>query len=311
MQDSQPALNRFPDFLGIGTTRGGTTWLYISLSRHPDVWMPPVKELNYFNKLQDGVRTIGICRKRVLAVRVRDYLFGERKVSTGDSLIETLKWDYQYFLRRRSEQWYRELFRPREGQLTGEITPAYAIIPPEQVERVNRLNPKVKAIYILRDPVERAWSSTVNHLARKQGRKMDKVPYSEILKRAEYTAKMPRAWYAANIRKWRAVIGAERLFIGYMEEIQSNPRELLSRICQHLQIPAPPPEADRNIGSPVNTSRHYGTEMPPEIRYIVSRELLPIMEDTAELLGGYAVGWLERAKAVVAAGLPDPDTPGS
>ncbi|MEM7200738.1 MAG: sulfotransferase [Planctomycetota bacterium] len=37
-----------PHFLCIGTQKAGTTWLYHNLDRHPQVWMPPVKEVFYF-----------------------------------------------------------------------------------------------------------------------------------------------------------------------------------------------------------------------------------------------------------------------
>src|SRR5271154_1831472 len=43
--------NRFPDFLGIGVQKAGTTWLDRALRNHPQIWLPPFKELHYFNGL--------------------------------------------------------------------------------------------------------------------------------------------------------------------------------------------------------------------------------------------------------------------
>src|SRR5689334_16087334 len=40
-----------PDFLCIGAQKAGTSWLYQQLEPHPDFWMPPVKELHYFDLL--------------------------------------------------------------------------------------------------------------------------------------------------------------------------------------------------------------------------------------------------------------------
>ena len=45
-----------PDFLVIGAQRAGTTWLHRVLRQHPSLWLAPVKELHYFDKL-DTVRT--------------------------------------------------------------------------------------------------------------------------------------------------------------------------------------------------------------------------------------------------------------
>src|SRR5215471_17299234 len=43
--------NAGPDFLCVGAHKAGTTWLYRQLDSHPDFWMPPVKELHYFDQL--------------------------------------------------------------------------------------------------------------------------------------------------------------------------------------------------------------------------------------------------------------------
>src|SRR4051794_28578727 len=40
---------RLPDFIVIGTTKGGTTSLWRYLSDHPDIFMPTRKELRFFS----------------------------------------------------------------------------------------------------------------------------------------------------------------------------------------------------------------------------------------------------------------------
>ncbi len=44
-----------PNLLGIGAAKCGTTWFADQLSRHPDIFMPPQKELGalYYNDLED------------------------------------------------------------------------------------------------------------------------------------------------------------------------------------------------------------------------------------------------------------------
>ena len=40
---------RLPDFLGLGTQKGGTTSLQKLLEQHPGVYLPPCKEVHYFS----------------------------------------------------------------------------------------------------------------------------------------------------------------------------------------------------------------------------------------------------------------------
>lgn len=40
---------RLPDFVYAGTGKAGTTWLFATLSKHPEVFLTPVKETNFFD----------------------------------------------------------------------------------------------------------------------------------------------------------------------------------------------------------------------------------------------------------------------
>lgn len=42
-----------PNFICIGAYRAGTTWLYSVLSRHPQIFLPPEKELLFFSRYYD------------------------------------------------------------------------------------------------------------------------------------------------------------------------------------------------------------------------------------------------------------------
>ena len=294
-----PRETRFPDFLGIGTTRGGSSWLYRVLSRHPDVWMPPVKEVHYFDRPNDGIRTVTLARRELL-IRGRDYLIGEHKRSTGDSLWQTIRWDAHYLFGPRGLDWYRSLFRPHPRQLTGEVTPAYAILDTARIRLIDQHNPDLKAIYLLRNPIERAWSSVVNSLARKKRRSITTVPIERVISSAESVARQSRSDYAGNVRRWREVVGQERLFIGYMEEIRNDPNELMERICRFLGISLPDQQVRESMLERVNTTSRYGAPLPDHIRYRMAKILLPYVEDTAALLGGYAEQWLEQTRRILA-----------
>lgn len=39
----------FPDFVVLGVAKGGTTTLFKMLQQHPDIWLPPFKEIHFFD----------------------------------------------------------------------------------------------------------------------------------------------------------------------------------------------------------------------------------------------------------------------
>jgi len=110
------------------------------LEAHPDFWMPPVKELHYFNELGRA--------RPVRSARARD--------ETGRKFLENVR-----FLSARSHldlEDYGRLFACKGSRISGDITPAYSILNDEIIERVVNSFPNLKVIFLARDPVERAWS---------------------------------------------------------------------------------------------------------------------------------------------------------
>lgn len=107
------------DFLCIGAVKAGTTWLTKTLSQHPYVYIPPQKEIHYFNKKFDSGLINTHCDKPL--------------------------------------SWYAEHFRAAQPhQLTGEITPSY--LWNNSAHAIYEHNPDVKLIAILRNPIDRAFS---------------------------------------------------------------------------------------------------------------------------------------------------------
>ena len=43
------SIPRLPNFVGIGAQRAATTWIYQCLRQHPEVYVPEVKEVNFFS----------------------------------------------------------------------------------------------------------------------------------------------------------------------------------------------------------------------------------------------------------------------
>lgn len=128
LMDAMPHTASTVDFLGIGVQKGGTTWLYHQLARHPQVTFPRGKEVHYWDTAP--------CPDADTWVRMLEP--PTRCSRTG---------------------------RPIK---TGEITPAYAMLSPTSIEAIRRRCPDVRLFISLRNPVERAWSAALMGLTRAQ-----------------------------------------------------------------------------------------------------------------------------------------------
>ncbi len=118
-----------PDFLVIGVPKAGTTALHAALTRHPGLYMSPVKEPKFF--LTDGPPPT--------------------KGGPGDALT------YREHIWQRDR--YEALFDAAPvGTLRGESTPLY-LYDQAAMRRIQGLIPAARLIVIVRDPVERAHSN--------------------------------------------------------------------------------------------------------------------------------------------------------
>jgi len=133
--------------------------------------------------------------------------------------------------------WYQGLFEPEIGPGTrqGEITPAYAFIPPERIQRIHGLYPRLRLIYLIRNPMERAWSSALMALGRAEMR-IDEASDQWFIDHFRSQGSLQRGDYETSIRNWTAIYPRQQLLVERYESIGIEPRALLTRVAGHLGI---------------------------------------------------------------------------
>ncbi len=135
------------------------------------------------------------------------------------------------------DAWYARLFEHRaKGEVTGDVTPSYALLPPEGIAHAARMSPGLKVVALLRDPAERAFSHMVMHaagdptearlLAMPRGRRW---PLDAI-----------HSDCATWLGRWRQVVGREAIHIDTMDRIRTAPEVVLRGPCALLGIPLDP-----------------------------------------------------------------------
>lgn len=85
-----------PDFLCVGTTRSGTTFLHARLREPPGVWLPPQNETHYFN-VQRSRGFWNAKHRRYL----RTVITNVRRAATGKrGPVDELVWQMRYLCER-------------------------------------------------------------------------------------------------------------------------------------------------------------------------------------------------------------------
>ena len=211
------------DFLGVGVQKGGTTWLYHQLARHPQIAFPRGKEVHYWDT-----------------------------VPSPDA-----------------DQWAR-LLEPAHRVTatglpvkTGEITPAYAMLPAATIHSIRGRCPDVRLFISLRNPVERAWSAALMGLARAQ-MLVHEASDQWFLDHFRSAASRARGDYVGCLERWWSVFPRRQLLVIFQDDIRGQPAAVLRELADHLGIDTAvfarlAPDEMAEVVVPV-----LGTEVDPE-----------------------------------------------
>lgn len=260
-----------PDFLIVGTKRGGTTSLHDYLLRHPAVlplWPRPQKVKG-------------------------TYFLAEGWSSKGR------RWYRSHFPTRLT----RALASRRVGErvLAGESTP-YDLFHPLAPERARQVAPDARIVVLLRDPVERAFS----HYKERRRHGDDPLPFGEavtaeaartageeerILADPAYVSFAHRHWtyvaqsrYTAGLGRWLDAYPAERVLVLRSEDLFAKPDDVYAEVLAHLGLSGRPLEGAEQL----NAEPSKG--MDDDVRRRLEDEL---RDDVValEVLLGRDMGW--------------------
>jgi hypothetical protein len=242
-----------PNFLIIGAMKAGTTALYAYLQQHPQVYMSPLKEPNFF--AFEGER---------MDFRAPQDQQGINRTSVTD--VET----------------YRALFKEvRSEKAIGEASHWY-LYSPRAPERIRYYIPEVKLIAVLRDPVERAYSEWLHFI------RDGEEPVADFARalREEETRKRynwafghyaSRGFYHAQLKRYFDAFDRGQIKIYLYEDLSTDPIGVLGDIFQFLGVDRaflPRVPVKPNVsGVPKNRALHALLTRPQRIKAFVKPHL--------------------------------------
>ncbi|MEJ8571077.1 sulfotransferase [Microbaculum marinum] len=267
-----------PHFICIGAQRGGTSNLYRMLRLHPDIWLPPIKELHFFDLPLDRPR-----RRRELAelegrTKRRDKRFLKRltqAIEDGDQSVKR----------------YRSLFGPSEEKVTGDITPGYGTLPSETVAKLARRLPNTAVLFIIREPMSRLWSHARMVQSKKKGTPLADADSFKAF--CEDPAVRLRSLQSDVFERWSASFGT-RFHVLFFDDLVADSQAFYARVHEIIGVEH----------HPVDTEREHAPapkpKMPEEMRRHAEVLLEGEYERLAELVGGHAETWLQKRRAAAA-----------
>jgi hypothetical protein len=172
-----------PNFIVVGATKAATTWLYYCLDEHPEVFVPEMKEVNYFS------------------------------------------WHYS-----KKATWYNSFFKNiKDKKAIGEISPSY-MIASEVPERIYQWNSDIRLFFILREPVQRAYSHYCMKL--RYGLASDNIE-QELLPGKEF---ITEGLYFKHISRFLKVFPSEQIKVLIYEDLKHNPELFLKEVFSFLEV---------------------------------------------------------------------------
>lgn len=227
-----PVIDKF--FVCIGAQKSGTTWLARMLADHPDLFLTPVKEIHYFDDVAGITQHLSSQKRRS---RYRKY--HQRLWTQWLRFAEHRRqwaWYRDYMGSPTDDGWYARLFGHRgDKPFAGEVTPEYAILGRDGLEHVKRLAPEARVLFIMRNPVSRAWSQVL-HQCRARQLDANRQSTEAILAMLAEPHFARFCDYTATLDDMAAVFASEQTLTMFYEDMHADRLEALRHVCQFIGI---------------------------------------------------------------------------
>lgn len=263
-------------FIGIGPPKTGTSWLYGYLLRHPEVFMSPIKELEYFSARYRPDRSSHwdqTYRKRAAEMQAK---YDAEPTPQRAHLLTALNArvamidDPSAYLR------YFESAAAPEHKVFGEISPSYfAVLRQNGFRAIRRVSAKRRILCTLRDPVDRLWSEVRFRKRRYDDDSFD--PLAEFEKALKTRELAGRSQQGSQLDMVESIFGAEEFRVEFYETLFTE--HTMRGICEWLGVEFVDPDFDHTA----NSSEEI--PLPAELRARARIHFAPTYERYKERFG--------------------------
>jgi Sulfotransferase family len=198
---------RLPNFIIVGAMKAGTTSMHHILNPHNNVFIPG-REIYFFD-------------------------IDDVEQHPDFSMDDDGKWTFRDWDRYWHDylDWYQQFFqRAADGQVIGEDSTTY-MASSKAPARIAELLPNVKLIFMLRDPVTRAYSHYWHMV--NSGRAI--YDFEVTLLHAPGTI-LQRGYYKEQIKRFMQYFPGDQLKVVVFEEFTKNIQAIVDDVCKFLGL---------------------------------------------------------------------------
>ncbi|WP_163329256.1 sulfotransferase family protein [Desulfurobacterium thermolithotrophum] len=266
-----------PNFFVVGTAKAGTTSLYYYLKQHPEIYLSPIKETNFFAKDID-ISKFTDDYKRTMLIDLENYFSKEKLEEIPIAIVNK----YSY---------YEKLFQNVTNEkVIGEISNSY-LYSKVAAKEIYKFNPHAKIIMILRNPVDRAYSHYIMNV--REGYEVKQNFIEEIY---EDFNKKEKGWgvshlyielglYYEQVKRYLETFPEENIKIIYYEDYSNDVANTVKNIFEFLNVNK---EVDINFNIKANQGLKPKNQFVNKVLFSIARKMKPLIpKDKREKLREY------------------------
>lgn len=195
-----------PTFIVAGAPKCGTTALWAYLNEHPQVCMSQIKEPRFFSDAADGVLETG------------SFTAGHLRSGTHG----------------KGREWYESLFRAcPDRPARGEASTQYFSIP-NAPRMIHDMLPNARLIFMLRDPVARAYSHYWQEA--KLGLELPDFAIMREQHHPRLRYYLSVSQYKTHIENYLRVFAKDRVLVLLDDELKQAPQDTLRRVYAFIGV---------------------------------------------------------------------------
>ena len=164
---------------------------------------------------------------------------------------------------------YLENFEIGRERIKGEVIPGYGLINRKRIKFVRKCNPDLKIIFMVRNPIHRAWSHALMHFLTFENRDFKSLTEEDFINHFESNVSQQKGDYLRILGNWESVFSEENILVISYDDVCYRPAWVFKQVLIHIGIKEPTDLDTLSLHQRVN--KGYDLEIPPNLEYYLEQ----------------------------------------